>query len=141
MYIKQLSVFMENREGRLGEVLSVLKKENININSLSLADSSDYGLLRLIVDKPEEAKDALKSAGLSAKLTDVIGVKISHKVGALEDILEVLCKAHVNIEYMYALATDSNDASIVFKTSEPEKVAELIETTDVDLVDVSGLQG
>ena len=80
MFIKQLSVFIENREGRLGEVLTALKDSNINIVSLSLADTSDYGMLRMVTCNPEEAKKVLKEKGFSAKLTDVIAVKLEHKV-------------------------------------------------------------
>ena len=126
MRMQQLSVFMENREGRLGEVIGVLKKNDINMLSLSLADSSDYGVLRLLVDKPEVAKDALKAAGFSAKLTEVTCIKVGNKVGALNEVLEKLCEKHINIDYMYALATDSTDASIVIKTADMDKVEELI---------------
>ena len=91
MYIKQLSVFIENREGRLEEVLDVLKKRDVNIVSLSLADTSDYGLLRLLVTKPEEGKAALLENGFSAMLTDVLGIKLRHRVGQLQELLEVIC--------------------------------------------------
>ena len=134
MYLKQLSVFIENREGRLEEVLDVLKKNNINIVSLSLADTSDYGLLRLLVTEPEAGKKALGENGFSAMLTDVLGVKLRHKVGCLQELLEVNCKSHINIEYMYALATGSDDASIVIKASDLEKAAELLRETDVEFV-------
>lgn len=134
MYLKQLSVFIENREGRLEEVLDVLKKNNINIVSLSLADTSDYGLLRLLVTEPEAGRKALGENGFSAMLTDVLGVKLRHKVGCLQELLEVICKSHINIEYMYALATGSDDASIVIKASDLEKAAELLKETDVEFV-------
>ncbi|MGN0432555.1 MAG: amino acid-binding protein [Lachnospiraceae bacterium] len=134
MCIKQLSVFIENREGRLEEVLDVLKKSGINIVSLSLADTSDYGLLRLLVNKPEEGKKALTENGFSAMLTDVLGVKLCHRVGFLQELLEVICKNHINIEYMYALSTGTDDASIVIKTSDLKKAAEILRETDVELV-------
>mgnify|MGYP002766500928 FL=1 len=134
MYLKQLSVFIENREGRLEEVLDVLKKNNINIVSLSLADTSDYGLLRLLVTEPEAGRKALNENGFSAMLTDVLGVKLRHKVGCLQELLEVICKSHSNIEYMYALETGNDDASIVMKTSNLEKATELLKETDVEFV-------
>lgn len=134
MYIKQLSVFIENREGRLEEVLDVLKKSSVNIVSLSLADTSEYGLLRLLVNKPEEGRDALRASGFSAMLTDVLGVKLCHRVGYLQELLEVICKNSINIEYMYALSTGTDDASIVIKTSDLEKAAEVLKSTDVELV-------
>ena len=126
MFLKQLSVFIENREGRLEEVLDVLKQKNVNILSMSLADTSDYGLLRLLVDNPEVGKDALRENGFSAMLTDVLGIRLAHRVGQLQELLEVICKSHINIEYMYALSTGTDDASIVIKTSDLQKAAELL---------------
>ena len=134
MYIKQLSVFIENREGRLEEVLDVLKQSCVNIVSLSLADTSEYGLLRLLVNNPEAGKKALRENGFSAMLTDVLGVKLCHRVGYLQELLEVICKNGINIEYMYALSTGTDDASIVIKTSDLEKAAEILKETDVELV-------
>lgn len=127
MFIKQLSVFIENREGRLGEVLTALKDNDINIVSLSLADSSDYGMLRMITSNPEEAKSVLKEKGFSAMLTDVLAVKLQHKVGELQEVLEIICKAGINVEYMYALATKNDDATIVIKTSNAEEAALLLQ--------------
>lgn len=140
MYIKQLSVFIENREGRLEEVLDVLKNSDVNIVSLSLADTSDYGLLRLLVTKPEEGKAALLENGFSAMLTDVLGIKLRHRVGQLQELLEVICKSHINIEYMYALSTGTDDASIVIKTSDLEKAAAVLKETDVELVSAEEIQ-
>lgn len=140
MYMKQLSVFVENREGRLEEVLEVLKLNNVNIVSLSLADTSDYGLLRLLVDRPEAGRSALKENGFSAMLTDVLAIRLCHRVGQLQELLDVICKAHINIEYMYALSTGTDDASIVIKTSDLEKAAELLQETDVELVAAEELQ-
>ena len=134
MFVNQLSVFIENREGRLEQVLETLKEKNINIVSLSLADSSDYGLLRMIVSDPETAKNALKDAGFSAMLTQVLAVKLSHKVGQLQVLLAEICKAGINIEYTYALATGSNDASIIIKTADLKKAAEVLEKTGVELI-------
>lgn len=134
MYMKQLSIFIENREGRLEEVLAVLKQNNVNIVSLSLADTSDYGLLRLLVNDPKTGKEALQEKGFSAMLTDVLGIRLSHRVGQLQELLELICKANINIEYMYALSTGTDDASIVIKTSDLEKAAELLKETDVELI-------
>lgn len=134
MFINQLSVFIENREGRLEQVLETLKEKNINIISLSLADSSDYGLLRMIVSDAETGKNALKDAGFSAMLTQVLAVKLSHQVGQLQVLLSEICKAGINIEYTYALATGGDDASIVIKTADLEKAAEVLEKTGVELI-------
>lgn len=134
MYLNQLSVFIENREGRLDEVLEALKEENINIVSLSLADSSDYGLLRMIVSDADKAKTALKAKGFTAMLTPVLGVKLSHQVGQLQVLLAEICKAGINIDYMYALATGSDDASIVIKTADLDEAASVLSKTGVEFI-------
>lgn len=126
MLSKQISVFIENREGRLGEVLSVLRENGVNILSLSLADTSDYGLLRIIVDKPEEGSKALKEKGFSAKVSDVYIVEIDHEVGALSHLMEKLAKEGVNIEYMYGLSLHGETASVIIKTKDYQKVEEIL---------------
>ena len=125
MVAKQLSVFIENRQGRLGEVLKVLKENNINILSLSLADTTEYGLLRLIVNNPELGKEKLTEDGFSTILTDVIVLKITHQSGSLQGLLEILSDNDVNVEYMYGLSIDGEEASVVLKTSNVE-MAELV---------------
>lgn len=134
MFIKQLSVFIENREGRLEKVLQVLKNNGVNIVSLSLADTSEYGLLRLIVTDPEAGKAALKEHDFSAMLTDVLAIKLSHQVGKLQELLEAICDENINIEYMYALATGKDDASIVLKASDLEKAAKTLIAKGVGIV-------
>ena len=140
MFVNQLSVFIENREGRLEQVLETLKQKNINIISLSLADTSDYGLLRMIVSNPEKGKDALREAGFSAMLTKVLAVKLSHKVGQLQELLSEICKAGINIEYTYALATGNDDASIVIKPADLEKAAAVLEKTGVEVITAAELK-
>jgi len=134
MYLNQLSVFVENREGRLDQVLEALKEEGINIVSLSLADSSDFGMLRMIVSEPEKAKSALKEKGFSAMLTPVLAIKLRHQVGQLQVLLAEICKAGINVDYMYALATASDDASIVIKTADLDKAAEILGKTGVEFI-------
>lgn len=124
--MKQLSVFIENREGRLEDVLNLLKEQKINIISLSLADTSDYGMLRLIVADPEKGRDALKENGFSATLNDVVAVVLPHKVGALQEVLHTLCAAKLNVEYMYALCTKTDEAAIVIKPSDLTKATEVL---------------
>lgn len=133
MFIKQLSVFIENREGRLEQVLDVLKKEQINIISLSLADTSEYGLLRLITSDPEAGQAALKEQGFSAMLTDVLAVRLAHQVGRLQEILGFVCKAGLNVEYMYALSNKEGDASIICKISNGDEAAVLLKSNEVEL--------
>lgn len=126
MLIKQLSVFIENREGRLERVTQVLKESNINIASFSLADTSEYGLLRMIVSDPEEGKRVLKEEGFSAMLTEVIVVKIAQKPGTLHEVLKVLSDADLSVEYMYTLATVGKDTSVIMKLSDPESALKVL---------------
>ena len=133
MFIKQLSVFTENHEGRLEEVLDVMKEEQISIISLSLADTSEYGLLRLITTNPEAGQAALKKKGFAAMLTDVLAVKLSHQVGRLQEILSMVCKAGLNVEYMYALSNKEDDASIICKISNGDEAAKLLKSQEVEL--------
>jgi len=140
MFVKQLSVFIENREGRLKEVLQALKNNGVNIVSMSLADTSEYGLLRLLVTNPEEGKAALKGAGFSAMLTDVLAIKLSHQVGKLQELLVAICDENINIEYMYALSTGKDDASIVLKASDLEKAAKALQEKGVDIVTSADIQ-
>ena len=131
MTVNQVSVFIENRQGRLGEVLQVLKDNDVNILSISLADTTEYGLLRLIVNKPEHARDVLLSAGFSSMLTEVLIVKVSHVAGSLQSILSAIAKANVSIEYMYGLSVESTDASIVMKTNELEAACNVLKSINV----------
>ncbi len=112
MAVKQVTVFIGNKEGRIEKVTEILKNNSINISSLSLAESVDFGLLRLIVSDPEKAKDALKAEGLSARLSDVIAVEISNNPGSLHELLTAL--VDFNIEYMYVLSS-TDRASMVMK--------------------------
>ncbi len=118
MTAKQLSVFIENRQGRLGEVLNALKKSGASILSMSLADTTEYGLLRLIVNNPEAGKDALTNEGFSSMITEVMIIKIPHKAGSLQEILEIIANKNISIEYMYGLSIDGADASVVMKTND-----------------------
>ncbi len=131
MVAKQLSVFIENRQGRLGEVLKVLKENNVNILSLSLADTTEYGLLRLIVNNPELGKEKLAEDGFSTILTDVLVLKISHQAGSLQELLKTLADNDANIEYMYGLSIDGDEASIVLKTSNIAKAEEVLKDRGV----------
>ena len=110
MIIKQLSVFLENREGRLDDVLKVLAEKDVNIVALSLADTSDYGMLRMIVSDPHKGRQALKEAGITAMLTDVVALRVPHATGSLSKAMHQIVEGKVNVEYMYAFA-NGNDAA------------------------------
>lgn len=133
MFIKQLSVFIENRAGRLEDVAQVLKDNDINIVSVSLADTSDYGLLRFILSDYEKAARVLKDAGFSAMASDVIAVKLTQQVGQLSDLLTVLSDVNVNVEYMYGLTSDDQTAFIVLKTNDQHKALEAVKGAGYEL--------
>lgn len=126
MLSKQISVFLENRGGRLNQVLSVLKRANVNIMSLSLADTSDYGLLRIIVDDSEKGSKALSDNGFSAKVSLVTIVSISHQVGSLSELVNKLAEHEINVEYMYGLSLYGENASVVIKTSDPDLTEKIL---------------
>ncbi|MDR1801408.1 MAG: amino acid-binding protein [Lachnospiraceae bacterium] len=125
--IKQLSVFIENREGRLNEVLGLLGKNDVNIVALSLADTEDFGMLRMIVSDPEKGREILKSAEITAKLTEVVAMQVSHASGSLAKAMEKIVDGNINIEYMYAFA-NGDAASVILKSDNPQKVVEILET-------------
>jgi len=133
MLIKQLSVFIENRKGRLEEVTQALKEVNINIASFSLADTSEYGLLRMIVSDPDLGKRVLKEKGFSAMLTDVIAVKIEQKPGMLHKVLKILSDADLSVEYMYTLATAGRDTSVIMKVSDLDAAIKVLEDNRYEL--------
>ena len=126
MAVKQVTVFIGNKEGRIEKVTEILKENSINISSLSLAEAVDYGLLRLIVSDPERAKDALKAEGLSARISNVIAVEIPNRTGSLHDLLTAL--SDFNIEYMYVLST-SDTASMIMKIKDIEAAEAVINTS------------
>jgi hypothetical protein len=125
MTAKQISVFIENRKGRIGDVLKVLKGSDVNILSLSIADTSEYGLFRIIVDKPETGKKALSEAGFSAMLSDIFIISVPHEPGSLHEILQVISDEEISVEYMYGLSVAGEEASIVLKTSDTDKAMQV----------------
>lgn len=139
MYIKQLSVFLENKPGTLQESLSILKQGNVNIVALSLADTNEFGLLRLIVDKPEEAKAALKKGGYTSMLNDVIAVRLQQRVGYLFELMDAVAKAGINVEYMYAASSDSDGADMIIKTSDLEGTVKALDPTRADVLEQKDL--
>ena len=130
--IQQLSVFLENREGRLDDVLDVLAKNDVNIVALSLADTSDYGMLRMIVSDPQKGRASLKDAGITAMLTDVVALRVPHATGSLSKAMHQIVEGRVNIEYMYAFANGS-DAAAVLKSDDPLKVVAILKGSGFDV--------
>ena len=139
MITKQISVFIENRKGRLGHILDVLKEKDVNILSMSLSDTSEYGLLRILSDKPMLGKETLSAAGFSCMLTDIFILKIPHTPGSLQKILRVISDEELNVEYMYGLSVAGNDASIVIKTSDLEKADEIFARHSIETLSYENL--
>ena len=132
MTIKQVSVFLENREGRLDEVLKTLGANDVNIVALSLADTADYGMLRMIVSNPEKGKAVLKEAGITSMLTDVVALRVPHATGSLSKAMHEIMEGGVNVEYMYAFANGA-DASAVLKSNDPAKVVSILKENGFDV--------
>lgn len=132
MKLKQISVFLENRAGRLAEVTRVLGDNNINIRALALADTSDFGVLRLLVDKTNEAIEALEKAGFTVCGTDVFGVEIVDRPGGLATVLALLQGAGVNVEYMYAfLERYKENAILIFRFEDEEKGMKVLQEANI----------
>ena len=132
MIIKQLSVFLENKEGRLFAAADVLAKNNINIRALSLADTSEFGILRLIVDKPEEGKAVLAETGVVVRVTNVLGILMDDVPGGTLGALHLMADAGINVEYMYGLSIDKAEAYVVLKSSSASKTEEVLKANGVE---------
>lgn len=139
MFAKQLTVFIENRSGRLSEVLNVLRENGVNILSLSLADTTEFGLLRLIVDNAAKGKEKLSESGFSSLLSDVSIIKIPHEVGSLQKLLKVIDENGINIEYMYGLSIESREAHVVLKASDSAKVDAILDKNGITTVSCEDL--
>jgi hypothetical protein len=113
MRVEQISIFLENKSGRLAEVTDVLAAAGVNIRALSLADTADFGILRLIVDKVDQAKQALKDKGFTIGRTEVLALEVPDRPGGLAEILQILAKGSINVEYMYAFVQRSLENAIV----------------------------
>ncbi|MBQ4275852.1 MAG: amino acid-binding protein [Lachnospiraceae bacterium] len=137
MYLKQLTVFLENREGRLDSVTDILAKNDINIVCLTLADTSEYGVIRMIVSDPDKAKSVLKAEGCLARLTDVLAVEMEQKAGSLNKITKIFSDENINIEYMYTLNSAKEAGSMILKCSDIEKGFEAVKKAGFKLVDPS----
>ncbi len=116
MAIKQLTVFVQNQKGTIVSVTDILAKNNVNIRALSIAETEDFGILRLIVNDEATAENVLKEQGYLIKVVDVVGVKIGDEPGKLTSALDVLDKADINVEYLYAFMTRTEKhAYVVFR--------------------------
>lgn len=135
MKVEQISVFLENKAGRLAEVASVLGNAGINIRALSLADTTDFGILRLIVNDREKAKRVLKDAGFTVGITQVIAVEVEDKPGGLAKILKLLADEGINVEYMYAFVErSSGNAVLIFKFEDLDRAIDLLSSHGVRVI-------
>ncbi|NLG53062.1 MAG: acetolactate synthase [Clostridiales bacterium] len=135
MIINQISVFIENKEGRLAELLEILAGNNIDIRALSIADTADFGILRLIVNDPERAMNALEKEGVTVSKTQVIGVKLNDAPGALAHVLNVLSRHHISVEYTYAFITHSkNEACVILRVEDNDKAINILNQNGIELL-------
>jgi hypothetical protein len=136
MRVEQISVFLENKAGRLSEVTGILSEAGINIRALSLADTSDFGILRLIVNDNGKALLALKERGFTVGKTDVVAVEVDDRPGGLHRILLALFKANVNVEYMYAFVQQSGDnAVIIFRFDNLDEAVKVLQQNGVKVIE------
>jgi hypothetical protein len=133
MLLKQLSVFLENKAGRLTQVTKVLNETAVNISAFSIADTAEFGILRMIVDKTDVALTALKEQGFSVNTTQVVGLVVSHQPGGLYRVLEQLDKAEIEIEYLYAFAHNL-EAAVVIKSNDVEYAAKTLSDSGYNLL-------
>ena len=132
MLQKQICVFVENKKGRLAEVTRTLGNNNINMSALSIADTTDFGILRMIVDKTDEAEKILKEHGFTVSVSDVIAISVLDKPGGLADVLDVLDNMDINIEYVYAFFRKNSDkAAVIIKVDKPQEAAEKIMSSPI----------
>lgn len=135
MKVKQISVFLENKSGRLEEVTKILAENNIDIRALSLADTRDYGILRLIVNDHLKANKLLKDSGFTVQETDVVAAEVPDKPGGLAGILRVLNSKRISVEYMYAFVERKGDKAImIFRFENVDEAIEALKNSDVKLL-------
>jgi hypothetical protein len=135
MRVEQISVFLENKSGRLAEVARILAEAGVNIRALSLADTSDFGILRLIVDKQKKCEEALREHGFTVRKTDVVAVEVSDRPGGLHHILDILDKAGINVEYVYAFVRHSGDNAInIFRFEDTEEAVKVLLKNGVKVI-------
>ena len=135
MFIKQLSVFIENKAGRLSEILNVLSENHIDISAMSIAETTEFGVLRMIVNNPDVAKEKLRESGVIVKTTNVLGLALDDKPGALANVITMLSEKGVVIEYSYAfLSSNNNGALIVLRTDDQERAEKLLLECGVGLI-------
>jgi hypothetical protein len=132
--VRQISVFLDNKPNQLTGVMKLLKENNINIRALSIADTKDFGILRLIVDDIDKAVSALQEEGYIVRITDVIGCKLEDRPGGLAKIVKVISEIGVNMEYMYAFLTKTDSAYLVIRVEDNEAVEKALAERGIPLL-------
>ena len=139
MNIKQLSIFVENKQGRLAEITEIISKAGSNIRALSIADTTDFGILRLIVDTPDTAAAALKEAGITVSVTNVIAIGIDDTPGAFSVPMRILSDAGIDVEYMYAFITrKSEKAYVILRVADNDLATKTLADKGIELLDEAG---
>ena len=135
MRVEQIAVFLENKSGRLAEITRILAENDINIRALSVADTADFGILRLIVDKVDLAKEVLRAGGFTVGKTNVVAVEVPDRSGGLASVLKVVNEAGLNVEYMYAFVNKSGaNAVLIFRFDEMDKAIEVLQANGFTLL-------
>ncbi|MDR0557738.1 MAG: ACT domain-containing protein [Treponema sp.] len=136
MELKQITVFLENKAGRLGEVTRVLAEAGVNMRAISIADTADFGILRIIVDQHENALQALSESGFTTRITTIAAVEIEDRPGGLAHVMELFQKSQVNIEYLYAsLENKAGKAVVIFKLADHEKGLQILKDNGLSMAD------
>jgi hypothetical protein len=135
MLVKQISVFLENKSGRLAEVTRILGGSGIDISALSIADTTDFGILRLIVNKPEQAEQVLRDNGYTVSCTSVIAIAVVDEPGGLAAALDILDRASIGIEYMYAfVGKTSNEALVILRVEDPDRAIKELTENNIKVI-------
>jgi hypothetical protein len=142
MTIDQISVFVENRPGRLAEITEILAEANVDLRAMSIADTQDFGILRLIVNGSDKAVDTLKRHGCTVSVTPVLAVEMSDKPGGLATVLRILADGNVNVEYLYAfISRKENNAYVILRVEDNDAAIAVLEAKNISVVDSHQIYG
>lgn len=142
MLVTQISVFLENKSGRLAEVTRALRAEQVDIRALYIADTTEYGILRMIVDQPEKAVDVLTAKGLTVSSTQVIAIRVANHPGHLDEVLEVLSDGAISVDYLYAyVGRTSDDAVVIIRVQNPQMALEKLSQTGIQVISSKEVYG
>lgn len=138
--IKQISIFAENKAGRLEKITGKLKSANINIRAFTIAEAGDFGVMRMVVDKPEQAHNVLHDAGFTVSETDVLGIEMSDSPGGLHEISTVLGSNDINVDYAYAFAMATQKALLIIRVDNINNAIEVLENNDIRLISIEEIK-